>query len=112
MINIGQVSTFADVIDDKKQALKVVEEAAEVFGEWQNYDNAQCYDSEDTTKLKLLSECADVIQATCNLLAALGIHDFTEYMEECKVRNEYRGRAYEDTVVKIPVVPAEQMELI
>lgn len=37
-----------------------------------------------------MGECADVIQATCNLLAAW-ITDFTGFMEGCRKRNE-QGR--------------------
>ncbi len=36
--------------------------------------------------------CADNIQATCNLLAALGVTDFAPYMDMCRKRNEERGR--------------------
>ena len=34
-VEIGTVQTFPDVKPDKAQALKVLEEAAEVFGAWQ-----------------------------------------------------------------------------
>lgn len=39
MITIGKVGTFASAKNDKAQAFKVVEEACEVFGAWQNYDS-------------------------------------------------------------------------
>ena len=42
----------------------------------------------------LIGECADVIQATCNLLDALGVVDMEQHMEECRARNEARGREY------------------
>ena len=80
-VNIGEVATFHGVKPDKAQALKVLEEAAEVFGAWQAFDDYE-----------LLYECADVIQATCNLVAAFGVSDFAPYMEECRIRNEERGR--------------------
>lgn len=82
-VEIGTVQTFPDVKPDKAQALKVLEEAAEVFGAWQLGDEDAGY---------LLDECADVIQATCNLLAACGVEDFTEDMELCRRRNVKRGR--------------------
>lgn len=82
-VEIGTVQTFSDVKPDKAQALKVLEEAAEVFGAWQLGD-------EDAGHL--LYECADVIQATCNLLAAYGVTDFTGFMDACRRRNEERGR--------------------
>lgn len=80
-VNIGEVATFPGVKPDKAQALKVLEEAAEVFGAWQAFDDYE-----------LFYECADVIQATCNLIAAFGVVDFAPYMEECRTRNEERGR--------------------
>ena len=80
-VNIGEVATFHGVKPDKAQALKVLEEAAEVFGAWQAFDDYE-----------LFYECADVIQATCNLVVACGVSDFAPYMEECRIRNEERGR--------------------
>lgn len=80
-VNIGEVATFPGVLPGKEQALKVLEEAAEVFGAWQAFDDYE-----------LLYECADVIQAVSNLVASLNVVDFTPYMEECRIRNEERGR--------------------
>lgn len=54
--------TFREVRDDKAQALKPLEEAAEVFGAWQD-----CDDMHD-----LIDECLDTVQAIVNLLAAVG----------------------------------------
>lgn len=82
-VKLGTIQTFADVKPDKAQALKVLEEASEVFNEWQLGDEDAGY---------LLDACADVIQATCNLLAARGVEDFTEYMEACRRRNVKWGR--------------------
>lgn len=92
-VEIGTVQTFSDVKPDKAQALKVLEEAAEVFGAWQACDElddceGRVIDCDD----RVLDECADVIQATCNLIAAYGISDFTRYVERCRRRNEERGR--------------------
>lgn len=92
-VEIGTVQTFADVKKDKAQALKVLEEAAEVFGAWQLWDDLDPAEKRDAFNAAcLLSECADVIQATCNLLAAYGVTDFTGFMEGCRKRNEDRGR--------------------
>lgn len=88
-VNIGEVATFPAVKPDKAQALKVLEEAAEVFGAWQEADD---YGFADFLVEPVLDECADVIQATCNLVAALGVTDFAPNMEECRERNEERGR--------------------
>lgn len=88
-MNIGEVATFPDVKPDKAQALKVLEEAAEVFGAWQVFDD---YEPPSFFAEAVLDECTDVIQATCNLVAALGVTDLAPYMEECRMRNEERGR--------------------
>lgn len=101
MVKIGDVETFREVDADKAQALKVLEEAAEVFGAWQEYEVMREYETEtfgephDWTCAvadDLMDECADVIQAVVNLIAALGVEDFTPYMEACRKRNEERGR--------------------
>lgn len=93
MVAIGNVETFRDVRVDKEQALKVLEEAAEVFGALQHLQKASDL-GVFTKKMarELLDECADVMQATCNLITALGIEDFTPYMDACRRRNIERGR--------------------
>ena len=90
-VYIGDVETFEDVRPDKRQALKVVEEAAEVFGAWQAWDAAEI-GGESSSLAALVAECADVIQATCNLIDALGEGCFDDVMEECAERNRERGR--------------------
>lgn len=82
-VYIGEVPTFADVADTKEQALKVLEEAAEVLGAVQHQEG-----------IDVLAECADVVQAVCNLVSAYGIHHFNGCMDECRARNEERGRVY------------------
>ena len=106
MVDIGQVKTFVKPVPDKAQALKVVEEAAEVFGAWQEWISSPHSETMDAIKL----ECADVIQATCNLLASIGVTDFSGYMKECEVRNKFRGRAYEDTMVE-PCEPVTEFQM-
>lgn len=92
-VRIGDVPTFRDVEPSKEQALKVLEEAAEVFGAWQLWDELEGEERRDGfNDVSLMAECADVIQATCNLVAAYGVTDFTVFMEGCKRRNEKRGR--------------------
>ena len=85
---IGKVTTFANVQPDKAQALKVIEEAAEVFSAWEDW--SRTHDPELLPPL--VDECADVIQATANLLAALGVDDMREAMWMCEARNRKRGR--------------------
>lgn len=90
LVNIGKVATFPDARADKAQELKVLEEAAEVFGAWQAFKADQ--DGNTSAIFSLLDECADVIQAVSNLVASLNVVDFAPYMEECRMRNEERGR--------------------
>lgn len=90
-VTVGTVPTFASTEADKAQAMKVVEEAAEVFGAWQTWvDGGWCAGD----RRALIGECADVIQAVGNLLDALGVADMEQHMEECRARNEARGREY------------------
>lgn len=90
-IKLGNVRPFPDVEQNKEQALKVLEEAAEVFGAW------QVYDSDDRTHIGynahvLLDEIADTITACCNLASALGVTDLAPYLARCEERNRKRGR--------------------
>lgn len=100
-VEVGKVAVFRDVALDKAQALKPIEEAAEVFGAWQAWDKSRRMDeatgipnSPRTLEARdaLLDECADVVQAVCNLAASLGVRDMTDRMHACMVRNEKRGR--------------------
>lgn len=88
-VKIGEVATFPGVKADKAQALKVLEEAAEVFGAWQALDTGEC---SSRKRIDVLEECADVIQAVSNLVAAMNVVDFAPYMDDCRERNEKRGR--------------------
>lgn len=89
-VTIPTIKAFCN-LEPKAQALKPLEEAAEVFGAW------QVYDSDDRTHAGyncsvLLDEIADCIQACANLAAMVGVNDLTPYMERCEERNRERGR--------------------
>lgn len=84
-VNVGEVAVFPNPKADKEQAKKVLEEAAEVFGAWQNRELGIVCDS-------LLDEIADLITASCNLASALGFDDLRPALKECRRRNEERGR--------------------
>ena len=84
-IKLGAVRAFPGAVPDKAQALKVLEEAAEVFGAWQRY-------GADDWKDVLVDEIADTVQACCNLASALGVDDLTPYLARCEERNRERGR--------------------
>lgn len=85
-VNVGEVAVFPNAKADKEQVKKVLEEAAEVFGAWQESDIGNISD------YAVLDEIADLITASCNLASALGFDDLRPAMEECRERNEERGR--------------------
>lgn len=89
-LHIGDVGLFDEPRADKEQALKVLEEAAEAFAAWQEYD--RCRPDRFTGRVMLLMECADVIQAVANLAGALGVDDLRPHMAACERRNRERGR--------------------
>lgn len=108
-VEVGEVRPFREVAADKAQALKPLEEAAEVYAAWQDWREAcrrieafarneqtdykdRCYRRRDDARMKLLDECADTVQAVCNLLAALGVVDVQTLMGRCERRNRERGR--------------------
>lgn len=96
------IRVFDEVECSKGQAMKVLEEAAEVLEAWKAYEDQQndYWRNSDVmddlgvrlSEKSLLDECADVIQATCNLLAAIGVEDMSDAMRECEMRNRARGR--------------------
>ena len=85
------VRPFPDVTDDKAQALKPLEEAAEAFGAWQDYEGSHGH-TRESYRFKIVDECADVIQAAVNLAAAVGVEDMSAAMLSCYRRNHERGR--------------------
>lgn len=89
-VRVGSVRRFDHVRLDRRQARKVVDEAARAYLTWEDWCDLQCED--DGLLADLLDECADVIQATLNLVAALGVEDFRPYMDACERRNRERGR--------------------
>lgn len=93
MVKLGDVATFPNAKPDKAHVLKIGEECMEVYSAWENFmDDHGDSNIKEWRKIRLLDECADMIQATCNLIAALGVNDFTFYIDECRERNEERGR--------------------
>ena len=87
-VKIGEVTTFANPKPDKAQVLKIGEECMEVFSAWEDWEHTHDYE----LLPHLVDECADLITATCNLLAALGVDDMRDAMAECEKRNRERGR--------------------
>lgn len=107
MVEVGNVATFEAVVANKEQALKVLEEAAELYAAWQEWKaldpKEQSY-MEDlrSAVMAMRAECADLIQAACNLMEGIGARDLEGAMQACRLRNELRGRVYskESTVPK------------
>ena len=93
-VTIPPVRCFEGVAPDKAQALKPLEEAAEAFGAWQVLQGTYATNGSLTeyARRRAVDECCDVIQATCNLIAALGVTDLTDAMAACERRNRERGR--------------------
>lgn len=88
-----------DMGTDKEAALKPLEEAAEVFGAWQNLDGYKrnkyvIGESMASLRSSVVYECADVIQATCNLLSRLDVAqaELDEAMRAVHESNRSRGR--------------------
>lgn len=81
----------------KVQALKPLEEAAEVYGAWQqcdDYRGCRIAASCDELRRDLIDECMDVVQAVVSLLDAEGFtqEDVDAAIERCNERNQERGR--------------------
>ena len=89
-INVGEVAVFDHVEPNKEQALKILEEAAEVFGAWQEWDRKEMFYGD--TRNSVINEIADVIQACANLVSSLELRDLTSAMGHCEQRNIERGR--------------------
>ena len=92
-VKLTNVRTFPSAEPTKEQALKVLEEAAEVFGAWQLMrDTTDAGLNPKYEMADLMDEIADTIQACCNLAASLGVTDLTPYLARCEERNRRRGR--------------------
>ena len=98
-MHVGDIETFPDARADKEQVLKVAEEVMEVFAAWEDWKDAElesgffaARNAECPEYGHLLEECADVMQAVANLLAALRVDDFSGCVRACAERNRKRGR--------------------
>lgn len=89
IVEIGSVRAFPDVRPDKAQALKVVEEAAEVYSAWQDWNDNE---NKELMEAFVLNEVADCVTACANLAAALGCDSLENAINMAEVRNRLRGR--------------------
>lgn len=85
-----------DVSDGKGQALKPLEEAAEVFGAWRKYDGMRYAATTIRRAFRedLIDECMDTVHAIADLLAAVGATqgDVDAAIERMDELNGNRGR--------------------
>lgn len=92
-VNVGVVKPFPNVKSTKEQALKVLEEAAEVLVRGKRrIRGANSWHEIARLEEALFDEIADLIQATCNLSASMAVTDLRPYIKRCEQRNEARGR--------------------
>jgi NTP pyrophosphatase (non-canonical NTP hydrolase) len=91
-VKLTSVRTFPHVAPNKAQALKVLEEAAEVVEAWKDYRDCVPLGFKRGLLEMTIDEIADTIQACCNLAAAHGVTDLTPYLARCEERNRKRGR--------------------
>lgn len=87
---------FHEVRDDKAQP-QPLEEAAEVYGAWQDCDDMRLspiMTARREYRQNLIDECMDVVQAVVSLLDAEGFtqEDVDAAIERCNERNRERGR--------------------
>ena len=91
---VFKVEPFTKFAEPKAQALKPLEEAAEVFGAWQasGIDGARSITPE--MREDIVYECFDVIQACVNLLESIGTTDdeLGEAVRKVYANNIERGR--------------------
>lgn len=87
---------FNDVSDSKGQALKPLEEAAEVFGARQKCDDMRYATTTicEAFREDLINECVDAVQAAANILAAVGATqgEVDAAIKRMDERNGDRGR--------------------
>ena len=90
---------FREVRDDKAQALKPLEEAAEIYGAWQELTihNGMTHDADARRAMLrdyVIDECVDTIQAAVNMLAALTAEqgEIDMAIDRMNARNDLRGR--------------------
>lgn len=87
-VRVGSVRRFDWVEADTMAAAAVNDAGLEVIyslNDWRSNTSTR-------HRERLLSDCADVIQATLNLVVALGVDDFRPWMKACERRNRERGR--------------------
>ena len=87
---------FDKVNDDRHQALEPLEGAAEIFGAWRERHDMRHFPrgAREALRGNLIDECMDTVQATANLLAAIGATqgEVDAAIKRMDERNGDRGR--------------------
>lgn len=93
------IRPFRQVACDKEQSLKPLEEAAEIYGAWQELTihNGVTPDADARRAMLrdyVIDECMDTIQAAVNMLAALTVEqgEIDMAIGRMDARNDLRGR--------------------
>lgn len=93
------IRPFRQVACDKAQAPKPLEEAAEIYGAWQELTihNGATPDADARRAMLrdyVIDECVDTIQAAVNMLAALTVEqgEIDMAIGRMDARNDLRGR--------------------
>jgi hypothetical protein len=93
------IRPFRKTVCDKEQALKPLEEAAEIYGAWQELiiHNGATHDADARMAMLrdyVIDECVDTIQAAVNMLAALTVEqgEIDMAIGRMDARNDLRGR--------------------
>lgn len=93
-VDFGKVETFEGAKADKAQALKVIEEAAELFAAWQAWEAESDAEAKEPLREAMMDEAADAVQAMANFIVGAGVARMADCMTACMERNEARGRRY------------------
>lgn len=93
-VRVGSVRRFDDVSDAVDITLNLTISAAYAMSAIGSYlyGDMSKPEFDDAYRKIALDSCADVIQATLNLVAELGVEDFRPYLKACERRNRERGR--------------------
>ena len=95
-VYVGGVQTWDTGLDPREQAVKMNEEVMEVFSAIERCEgedlDPEAWHWSYSMHFRVVDECCDVITATCNLLASLGVTDLRDAMERCAERQRERGR--------------------
>lgn len=87
-----EIATWDTACSGKEQAVKVLEEAAEVFSAWEKTELPVVQFGGGSPFMgELADEIADAITAACNLARMYKL-DMHTAMERCAERNRDRGR--------------------